>query len=207
MILLGIIFLSVLLAGCSHNPASDGIPQYGGMLYEDPDRLLHMVLDEDTLGMNIEERNAHHLMRAAAMLRTGQGDADTAALAGCERFYEMQGCGNLRAAAMMLRAEEEFINFRHDRAAALLMRARDIAEDGGDNALKSSIYSLLYRINRETGCKQRSADACRRASDYAAKSGYGGLVVRTNIDMASMLMEEKDYEGARRCLAMTSCLN
>ena len=186
-------------AGCS-SPACDNYTSYGDLMYADTDSLLHVVTAEDTALMTDDELMLHRLMDAAASFPTGQFYEDTTALAKCESYYESKGCDKLHATALLLHAEHAFNNFEHKKALVKLLKAHRLAIETGDDALISRIYSMLYRVNRESKCITRSMDFCKKAVSHARRSGYTNLMVHAGNDMASLLIAGKDYAGAMRYL-------
>ncbi len=200
MISLLVIFISCfVLAGCNV-PANDRTDVYGTLVYDNPDSLLQVVTNVDTTGMSTWDRQEYNLMYTAAMCRTGLCISDTAVISACEKFFSEEGDKNLTALSKLYHAENAYSQFDYYKAVKKAMEALNVLQDTDNDALKYSLFNLLYRINSETECSERAEFTCRKAVEYAESGGMENQIADARNNLAAMLIGQGKMDEAARIL-------
>lgn len=195
MSLLVIFIFCFILVGCN-SPTSDKTCVYGQLIYDNPDSLLQMVNNIDTIGMGVGDKHLYNMMYTAAMYRTGMCVTDTTVINACEDYYKEKEDYYLLALSKLINAESAYNQFDYYKAIEKIIQALDISKDLDNDALKYELYNLLYHINRELECNQRAEIMCNKALEYAVKGGLNNQIVNAYNSMATMLIEQNKFVEA-----------
>ena len=196
--LLVIFIFSIILVGCN-SPTSDK-NMYGQLVFDNPDSLLQVVNNIDTMTMNEGDKHLYNLMYTAAMCRTGMCNNDTAVISNCEYYYNENNDAYLLALSQLYHAEIAFNQFDYYKTVNKLMRAIKESRTIDNDALKSDLFNLLYRVNSELDCTERAAKACKTSLDYALKGGLQNQIANAYNSMAAMLITQENYVEAKEYL-------